>query len=79
MNTGPGLKSVDPDLLERLAPEADWLEQATPVEPADEDQAPLSERTTAWADDADQLDQHSTWAGPDEDDYPHQPGSDDRT
>ena len=45
MNTDPGPKSADPDVLERLVPEADRLEQATPVDPADEDQAP-PERAT---------------------------------
>ncbi len=79
MSTDPGPKSLDLDLLEHLIPEADRLEQATPADPADQDQAPLTQRLTDWADDADQLDQHVTWAGPDEDDYPHQPGSGDRT
>ncbi|MEO6999048.1 MAG: MerR family transcriptional regulator [Terracoccus sp.] len=40
MSTDPGPKSVDPDLLEHLIPEADRLEQATPADPADQDQAP---------------------------------------
>jgi len=78
MNTDPNPTGVDPDLVEYLVPEADRLEQATPVDPAGEDQSPLPERRTDWADDADQLDQHSTWADTDEDDYPHQPGNDDR-
>lgn len=40
MNTDPGPKSVDPDLLERSVPEADRLEQATPVDPADQGPGP---------------------------------------
>ena len=79
MNTNPGPTSVDPDLLERLVPDADLHEQASPRGPSRRGPGPLSERTTDRADDADQLNQHSTWADTDEDDYPHQPGSDDRT
>ncbi len=31
-----------------------------------------------WTDDADHLEQHRTWADTDEDDYPHQPTSEEQ-
>lgn len=68
-------KSSDPDHLENLVPEADGLDQATPVDPS-MDPSPLLDERTDWADDADQLEQRSTLAHPDEEDYPPRVGDD---
>ena len=78
MNIDQPQRAKDATLIEHLVPEADRLDQATPTDPAEEEQSPLTERRTDWADDADHLDQQTYWADTNEDDYPHQPSGEDR-